>query len=352
MRIGSPPGDCTSIIDPLESSEWDRIIGSRPEHSFFHSSNWAAVLKESYSYTPRYFALSGASALSALIPVMEVASPFTGKRGVSLPFTDYCEPLVSDKTQFARLLGEVLLFGSEAGWKYLEFRGGAKYFDGAVPYGTYLRHVLEINGRGPVLFHQIRASNRRNIRKATRSGVRVVISRSESDLADYYRLHCLTRKRHGLPPQPRSFFDAVYRNVISKGRGFTALGVWQGGAVSGAVYFYSGKKAIYKYGASDMRYQHLRAANLVMWEAIRWFCENGFEELCLGRTDRADAGLVRFKRGWGAREEVLDYFRYDLKNSIFVRDAPKMNISVTPLLKHLPISILRLAGTLLYRHMA
>jgi len=39
--------------------------------------------------------------------------------------------------------------------------------------------------------------------------------------------------------------------------------------VAGAIYFHLGEKAVFKYGASDKKFQHLRANNLVMWEAIK-----------------------------------------------------------------------------------
>jgi hypothetical protein len=46
----------------------------------------------------------------------------------------------------------------------------------------------------------------------------------------------------------------------------------------------------------------LRANNLVMWEAIRWFSRNQFRSLHFGRTDQVQEGLMQFKRGWGAED--------------------------------------------------
>lgn len=370
MLTGSPAEYFNTVIDPTDFPDWNAITTSFPELSFFHSSNWARVLKESYSYRPLYFTRWQGAALSALIPVMEIDSFLTGKRGVSIPFTDYCEPLASNECDFFDLLDEVLRYGKQAGWRYLELRGGAEYlergfvrnvlergycgtYSGDIPrWGNYLRHALKIHGREDELFLGLKPVTRRNIRKAVDSGVRVVISESESDLDAYYGLHCLTRKRHGLPPQPRGFFDAVYRNVISKGKGFIVLGSRDGQNIAGAVYFHSGKNGIYKYGASDMRYQSLRANNLVMWEAIRWFSRNGFDELCFGRTDLEEDGLVRFKRGWGTHEQKLSYYRYDLKRSAFVDLPPRRTAFGTGhVFERLPIPFLRLAGMLLYGHM-
>jgi len=282
---------------------------------------------------------------------MEVESPLTGKRGVGMPFTDLCEPISPNAEGFSSIFDEILRYGKMAGWKYLEIRGGGRKLNGAVPYQTYVRHVLTLHSQEPVRLKLLSPATRRNVRKAADSGVRVVISDSEKDLQEYYRLHCMTRKRQGVPPQPRSFFKAVHSNVISKGKGFTLLASIHGLPISGAVYFHFGKRAIYKYGATDLNYQSLRAFNLVMWEAIGWFSNNGFDELCFGRTDPANAGLIRFKAGWGAREELLHSYRYDLKKSAFVKEPPAMSSFREVIFRNSPVPFLRLIGELFYRHM-
>ena len=59
--------------------------------------------------------------------------------------------------------------------------------------------------------------------------------------------------------------------------GFIVLGSYRGAAIAANVYFHFGDQVIYKYGASDKTYQHLRANNLVMWEAIKWACDKGYK---------------------------------------------------------------------------
>jgi lipid II:glycine glycyltransferase (peptidoglycan interpeptide bridge formation enzyme) len=108
-------------------------------------------------------------------------------------------------------------------------------------------------------------------------------------------------------------------------------------------------RAIYKYGASDRGLQHLRANNLVMWEAIRWCCRNGVRTFSFGRTEPDNEGLLRFKRGWSATEQRLSYYTYDFKRNGFA--APKAGTNTSyEVFKMLPLPMLRLAGNLLYRH--
>jgi len=97
--------------------------------------------------------------------------------------------------------------------------------------------------------------------------------------------------------------------------------------------------------------QHLRANNLVMWEAIRWGRDHGYRSLCLGRTEPGNDGLRHFKMGWGAQERVIWYYRYDLGNNTFIKSPRIVRPAHKRIFGKLPIPILNLLGRILYRHM-
>jgi hypothetical protein len=339
-----------------------------PGASFFHSSAWARVLSESYGYTPMYFTVMEGDRLRALIPLMEVNSFLTGKRGVSLPFTDSCEPIMEEGIEFQDLFNPIIDHGRKLGWKYIEFRGGSIRLQPPTsnlqpgtsnpepatrncPFVTYLAHTLDLTKGEKALYSGRRDSTRRNVRKAEKEKVEVRIEKRGDALGEFCRLNRLTRREHGLPPQPCHFFEKVHRHIISKESGFIALAYFQGKAIAGNVYFHFGDRAIYKYGASDKAYQHLRANNLVMWEAIRWFADKGFKSLCFGRTEPENEGLRQFKAGWGAEETQVHYFRYDLRQNAFVPGKEKGEPPYAALFRATPAPILNAIGSLLYRHM-
>src|SRR5260370_28840299 len=85
----------TLVMDPVTHPGWDSLATAHPESSFFHSSAWARVLEETYGHRPFYFCRLRNGQLEELLPVMEVSSVFTGRRGVSLPFTDFCFSLLA-----------------------------------------------------------------------------------------------------------------------------------------------------------------------------------------------------------------------------------------------------------------
>lgn len=339
------------IVNPLSFRRWDDLVLETPGHSFFHLSGWARVLHESYGYRPAYFSIVDGGRLSALVPLMDVRSFLTGHRGVSLPFTDYCDPVFADDGCRRAVLESMSEYGRKCGWKFIEFRGG-DYFTGDVTcYRYYHGHVLRLSGGAEQLLAGMRDSTRRNVLKAQRLGVRSEISTSLESVGEFYRLNCLTRKRHGLPPQPFRFFEKLHEHILSRDMGMIVLASHGGRYVAGAVFFHSGDGAIYKFGASDLDYQELRANNLVMWEAIRFYAGKSFKTLCMGRTEHDATGLRQFKTGWGAEEGIIRYFRYDPVRGSFRGDCSPVRERYYGVFHGLPVPLLKLAGNLLYRHM-
>jgi hypothetical protein len=335
------------IVDPLAVANWDALVMALPGHSFFHSAAWARTLEESYGYKPIYFAKVENGALRGLLPVMEVDSWLTGKRGVSLPFSDECEGL----GESGELFEAATKVAGERAWKYLEVRGPIGGERGATS-EMFFGHTLELSKNEEKIFASFDPAVRRAIRKAEKAGVKVEISRSLEGVREFYDLHCLTRKKHGVPPQPFSFFANFHRNVIAHNLGFVAIARLEGRAIAANVFVHFGTKAIYKYGASDENFQNFRPANLAMWYGVQWYARAGFDRLDFGRTEKANEGLRRFKLGWGAVERSIEYFKYDPGTQRFVSGKGESSLMRERILKRIPIPIARIIGSVLYRHVA
>ncbi len=349
----SSPGECAvQRIDPLFTADWDAWVAGFPGGSFFHGSAWARVLRDTYGFDPVYWAASDPGHERALLPLMEVNSWLTGRRGVSLPFTDECAPLCTDPDSFRRLYRAALVQAAARGWAYLECRGSQPLFPGVPPSTSYWGHRLELSPDEPGLFAKLESSTRRAVRRAEHGGVTVEFSQDLAATEDFFRLFCRTRRHHGAPPQPFRFFERIHRHVFSQNLGWVVLARQGRQPIAGAVFFHAGKTANYKFGASDRRFLHLRANNLVMWQAIQWYARHGFTALDFGRTSLTNDGLRRFKLGWGARERRIDYFRYDRRKAGFVSVRDEAAGWYTRIFRLLPGVVSRLTGAALYRHIA
>jgi hypothetical protein len=318
---------------------------------FAHGSAWARVLHETYKFTPVYFVGDNGST-SRLLATMEVNSALTGRRGVSLPFTDECEILSSSLSDACHLFREATEYASFRGWKYLEFRGGRNWFPQVAPSTTFFGHQLALRSGTLQLLANLDSSTRTSIRKAERENVVVEFSQSMGAMLCFYDLLCKTRKRLGVPPQPRRFFEAIHRCIIERNLGVIVLAKSGLSTIAGAVFFHFNNTALFKFGASNPSYQHLRSNNLLMWRAIEWYGKRGFTSLDFGRTSVVNEGLRRFKLGWGSYERAIKYAQYDFTTGDFVIAPDDSSGWHTRLFRLIPRTLARPIGSIVYPHVA
>jgi hypothetical protein len=347
MRPEQPVG-----IDPLRHPAWDSLLAGHSGSSFFHGTAWARVLHEAYGHLPIYFCRFADGQLEELFPIMEVSSPWTGRRGVSLPFTDVCFPLKTEKHDRRALYELAMEHGRRRRWRYLECRGNGPEWQGATPSLVFYGHVIDLEHGQEALFKSFAGATRRSIRKAESKRLQVEFSNSLDSTRIFYALHCRTRRRHGLPPQPLRFFENIARYILAPGNGFVATARLEDKPLAAAVFLQHGRETFYKFGASDYAFQELRPNNFVMWEAIKRCASSGFERLHLGRTSVANEGLRRFKLGFGAREETIEYYKYDFVRQTFVTEVNRTTGWFNRPFGCMPMPLLRCAGEILYPHLS
>jgi hypothetical protein len=339
------------ILDPVHEPAWDHVVTLHRDANCFHTSAWAKVLHQTYGHKPFYLQFSRGRRLAALVPVMEVRSPFTGRRGVCLPFSDACEPLVFDPEAIGLVKNRLVDFARERRWKHLEIRGSKFFPLASSSTAKFYGHILDLHSRTEELMDRFASPVRRAIRKAERNGLRAEVVRNRQAIGDFYRLHAQTRRRHGLPPQPASFFLNIYEHIIKPGLGFVVIARHWSRPIAAAIFFRFGKNALYKYGASNEKFQELRANNLVMWQGIQFLARNGARKLHFGRTECNNDGLRRFKLSWGTEEETIDYFRVDPSNRKSLVVAPSNFVFHKKIFARLPLAVNRLAGAMIYPHL-
>lgn len=339
-------------INPLGDPSWDASLTALPGASCFHGSAWMRVLHETYGYKPTCLVLGESGRWRAMLPLMEVDSWLTGRRGIGLPFTDECTPLCPDPGDFALLHQAALSRARQRKWRYLEYRGGRRLLGDPPASTTFHGHTLSLSPDETTLFAGTDPAVRRAVRKAEQSGLTLTFTKDLHSLRVFHGLLGLTRRRHGLPVQPFTFFAGIHRHLLACGQGLVILAHRDTTPVAGAVFFHHQGTALYKFGASDERLQHLRANNLVMWEAIKWHRREGFARLDFGRTSLGNAGLRRFKLGWGAVERTIDYVRLDAQTGSPMPAPDESSGWYNPIFRQLPLPLARLAGSVLYKHVA
>jgi CelD/BcsL family acetyltransferase involved in cellulose biosynthesis len=340
----------TSIIQlPLSDPRWAAFLDSSPRAGIFHHPAWSQLLAECYGYRPFIAALPTADGtLAAATPLMEINSPITGRRWVSLPFSDYCWPLHTGESVPRELAEGMLTLATNNKISSLELRGVYPTLPTLNTSSRYVIHEIDLTPGEQWVWKRTHEMHRRNIKIAQENDVKIALGETTEHLADFYHLHLLTRHRQGVPIQPWKFFKDLKRLLLDQEHGFLLLAYRNGQCLAGAVFLYWKEILTYKYGASRDDSLKYRPNNLVMWTAIQKGCEGGFARFDMGRTDLENTGLRTFKSRWGARETPLVYTHL-IDRANHAEEGRLMSYMHTVLQKS-PTWFCQLTGELLYKH--
>lgn len=341
-------------IDPLRDVRWPQFLKRHNQATLFHSAEWLDALQRTYGYRPSALTTSapGESLTNGLV-VCHVRSWLTGRRLVSVPFSDHCTPLIDSEEAFGWLLSGLKQERDHGKEKYLEIRslaesaGMAAGLDGST---TFCLHRLDLRPSLSDLFHAFHASCiRRKIARAEREGVTYEEGTSEELLRRFYQLAVLTRRRQQIPPQPLPWF----RNLIAgMGERVKIRVACHGGQPAAGILTIRYKSTMtYKYGCSDPQFHKVGSMQLLMWKAIQDAKNSGLLELDMGRTDWNNKGLLTYKDRWGGARSTLMYFRHPASKVQDRNENLSMRIAKR-IVTLAPDSLLTTAGRILYRHIA
>jgi CelD/BcsL family acetyltransferase involved in cellulose biosynthesis len=338
----------------LSDPRWRSFIASHAEALVFHRPAWSEMIADCYGYRPFVLAsLDAANAVVGGLPVLEVRSLRGRPRWVALPFSDLCPPLLGPQvttSDFARALDRARV---AAGIRTFEVRSALPASGNIHLHGDAVIHTTRLE-RDPnaLLARCHRSQVQRNVRRAEREQ-KLSIRRAGSSrelTRTYYGLHVETRRRQGMPVQPRRFFEALWTYMLEPGDGYLLLADADGEAVAGAVFLNGAATVTYKYGASSAAFWSLRPNHLLFWHALRESCGGGYRWFDFGRSDLSDQGLRSFKSGWAAEERPLQY-------ATLAEQAPEHGggrgfAAARAVLRHSPGWACRAAGELFYRYAA
>ena len=343
------PPECRII----ESSDpcWLEYISSKPDANIFHHPAWINLVSSVYQYQP--FILvhqADTGQIDGGIPLIEVNSLLTGKRWISLPFSDYCNPLFENSTVLDQLLEWLLAEHVKNQAPRIELRWGIASDGIAKQAQKFVRQIIPLDPDPDKVEARCERVHKQNVRAAAKRGVEIVWGRERRHLDQYYALQLETRRRLGVPVQPYLYFKQLGSSLLEQNFGSILLAYHGDVCIAGLVLLHWNRCVVAKYAASQADRWNLRPNNLLFWEAIRWACEQGYACFDMGRTEVENSGLRRYKKGWGAFEEPLAY-------STIGTPATPPSGGVTgkllgSLIRHSPNFVCEVIGKMFYKHFA
>ena len=340
-------------IDPLVDPRWPEFVLRHPQSSVFHTKGWLAALHHTYGYQPIAFTNSEGKDLDHAVVFCKIRSSLTGKRLVSLPFSDHCQPL-ADQNSIRAIIHNLQSHSLSRAMRYIEFRPLVK--DGLSSIGNFSEteqfcfHSIDLRKNIEALYQGMHHSCiRRKIKRAEKEELIYEQGASPSLVSKFRHLFLLTRRRHRLPPPPAAWFNNL---VHFLGDTLKIHMVSKGDTPIASILTLTHKDVIvYKYGCSDASFSNMGGTPYLFWTVIQQAKENGLQEFDLGRSDYEDDGLIAFKGHLGATATTLTYLRSSPLKAR--RSASKSGTAslMRYTMSRLPDPLLAGIGNLLYRHM-
>ncbi|MFH1892887.1 MAG: GNAT family N-acetyltransferase [Candidatus Zixiibacteriota bacterium] len=169
--------------------------------------------------------------------------------------------------------------------------------------------IVDLGGGEELLRSALSENHRRNIEKCRNYNLSCRRVGSDCDVAAYFSLVEDGAKCRGAKP----FYDFdFYTSLLNHIPGDNLL--WElvcldDKPCTGHIYFKWANSVFYWDGASSGAGLEALANFYLFWRNIRQFEDEGFAHLNLGSSPEAAQDLIRFKRGWGAKQ--VNYFEYN-----------------------------------------
>ncbi|MBI9097309.1 MAG: GNAT family N-acetyltransferase [Spirochaetaceae bacterium] len=348
-----------SIINPLTNPLWDNYVSAQKESSLYHYSYWINVISETYLYKPMcIIAENSRKKILGGIVLSIISNKLTKKKIVSMPLSDYCNILSDKKDVISRLIEYVLDYADRNRFTFVEIRTRNQSLIRGIPAFKespiiFKNHILPLESPLEQIYMNFHKNYiKRNIVKAEKSSLVIRQISGEEDMKVFYRLHVMTRKKHGLPPQPFLFFRNIRSNLLVENC-FSGLIAFDEGRPAAAIILAEYKDTLYYlYGGSDPHLLTKRPNHLLLWTAIKTAHYKGLKKFDFGRTSPENKGLLDFKRRWGTEENDIIHYQYTKnpkKQSLITRKI-RTNQFTFKILRRLPAFVLRAFGFIIYRY--
>lgn len=327
-------------------SIWADLADSCEDVALYHREPWLKLLTEAYGLKIHVATLERGGRVAAGCVLARSKNPFS-RQLRSLPYSDYCRPLETVSGARAELLNALARYSKASAW---EVRGtdGTSLWQTVNCFSTWL---LDLARPLTTIEKNVNEAYRRQARRARAEGIRIERSCDSDSVRRFYAMYLETRRRLGVPAQPRRLFDLAKDGFAAR----DAFQVWiashHGRDLAGLILLIDGNHLYYKW-AARLTDGPSGANHQLVWSVIEEFAGSAVT-LDLGRTDNRNEGLVRFKRHLGAKRIALPYAYFPKAPRNVSAEVPAgARRLVSRLWRRLPPRVARTLGGMIYSYLA
>lgn len=359
-RSLSAKGYEVTVIDPVKDSRWDEFVKRHPCGWICHLSGWKKVLEESFPHLKGHFLalINREGEIKAGLPIYEIRSWLTGNRLVSIPFATLSDPLVSSSEELKSLLDFAKNLSNDLKIPNIEIRttNSYKFLEDSnfFKINYYKIHYINLNSNLNNLWNSLhRKAVRQEIKRASKSNLKIKCAETEEDLIIFYNLYLITRKRLGLPPHPFHFFKRLWNEFYKTKNLSIYLAEFQDEVIAGHIVFKFRDRVSAEFEGWNRDYHKLSPNHFLFWEEIKSAHEEKFKIYDFGRTSPKNVNLMGFKKHWGTEVADLPVFYFNNNNNykILINEEKFLYKLTQKVCKISPPILLKYIGKFCYNHL-
>ena len=304
----------TSVRLVTDREEWESFVHSRKEANFLQSWNWGLFHENLGKKVFRFCLYEGGRLTGIALAVKEVA-----RRGTYFAISGGPIPFHGDNIVF--FLNEIKKTAKEEKCDFIrlrpqeldtsESRALAKTI-GLVQAPLYLTAdltlQLDLNEDEEGILKKMRKNTRYEIRRTSRVGIEVKVSKDPTDIKEFYDNQVVLAKRKKFVPFSYKFLHEQFKVFVEDDNVLLFHAYKDGKLLASVFVIFYNREAVYHYGVSTPNNLKMPGAHACLWAAIKEAKRRDFRRFNFwGITPKDQSGhrfsaLSVFKRGFGGRE--------------------------------------------------
>lgn len=334
-----------------DEETWNMFVASQPGATCSHLFGWYDVIRRAYRWRCRYLYAAVGQEWVAVLPLVYLSGPFTGRRLVSLPYLDQGGIVASSAEGAKAIQKAAFRLARDVGATGVDFRGKAGERSATDAETRRFRFLLSLEDSEEGLWGAIGPKVRNQIRKSEKAELETR-QMGREHLDDFFSVFSRNMRDLGSPVHSRRFFAGIFDAFGSAARLYLTF-EHEGAPVAGAVSI-AFRETVSVPWASSLRSARPSCPNhSLYWRILRDARQEGAKVFDFGRSTTG-TGTYRFKKQWGARPEPLVWQSFDRDG----RRAPDRHLDprrhalLASLWRLLPLGVATRLGPLLRRHVA
>jgi CelD/BcsL family acetyltransferase involved in cellulose biosynthesis len=301
-------------VRSASSDEWDAIFQACDYSTYFHSREWAEIwnvyTRNASICDPKLITFSDGK--QALLPISyQKSMKGLSRRYVSSPAGTFGGWISSDKLAVAH--AEILFrymreLSGNLVWRInpydsVVFQTSSYAETSPANRKNDVTHTLHLEEGFDAVYERWskgKSSAARKVRKARKEGIEIRCALGKDDWSAYYQVYEKSLQRWGERASSVYTWD-LFQELFRRNSPHVKLwlALYQQEIIAGALCFSARNHVVYWHGAALEAFFPLRPVNLLMYEAIKDACEQGYSWFDFNPSGGHE-GVKKFKESFGA----------------------------------------------------